>query len=268
MNIAFVLSYTGTNFHGWQKQKNASTIQETLEQAVFRVTGQRVSISGCGRTDAGVHARVYVANCRLETTVPVERLPFALNFHLPDDICVFRAVGVPDTFDARFSCEKKEYTYHIYNSKFKDPFYLNRVGYFPYAVDRESMREAAGYFEGTHDFKAVRTVGSHVKTTVRTIYHCRVDWEAEMIRVTVCANGFLYNMVRAITGTLLYAGLGKIKPAQITEILDDGNRSAAGPTVPPDGLFMTGLKYQACDLGETILGIPDTDGLIRAIGRQ
>ena len=265
MNIAFVLSYTGTNFHGWQKQANASTIQETLETALYRVTGQQVHISGCGRTDAGVHARIYVANAKLETTVPTERLPFALNFHLPDDICVFRALEVPDIFDARFSCDRKEYTYHIYNSKFKDPFYLNRVGYFPYTVDPDAMAEAASYFVGTHDFKAVRTVGSHVKTTVRTIYHCRVAQEAEMLRVTVCADGFLYNMVRAITGTLLYAGLGKIKPHEITEILDGGDRAAAGPTVPPDGLFMTGLRYRAEDLGGIILGTPDADGLIRSV---
>ncbi len=265
MNIAFVLSYTGTAFHGWQRQKNAMTIQEMLETAIFKVTGQDIRLSGCGRTDAGVHARIYVANGQLTTTVPTDRLPFALNFHLPEDICVVKAVEVPDVFDARFSCERKEYTYTIYNSKFKDPFYLHRVGYFPYAIDRDAMRQAAGYFVGEHDFKAVRTVGSHVKTTVRTIYHCDVDWEDELVRVTVCANGFLYNMVRAITGTLLYAGLGKIKPYEITEILDGGDRAAAGPTVPPDGLFMTGLKYSDADLGGVILGTPDPDGLLRSL---
>ena len=239
------------------------TIQEAVQTAIQRVTSRQVQVSGCGRTDAGVHARIYVANCHLETNVPLERLPFALNFHLPDDICIFRAVVVPDRFDSRFSCIRKEYTYYVYTGKFQDPFYRNRVGYFPYPIDREAMREAAGYFEGTHDFRAVRTMGSHVKTTVRTIHYCKVDWEDAILQVRVCADGFLYNMVRAITGTLLYAGMGKIQPDQIPQLLDGGNRGAAGPTVPPDGLFMTGLQFRDVDNG--IFGTPDADGMIRSI---
>ncbi len=265
MNVAFVLSYTGTNFHGWQRQKNAVTIQETVENAIFNVTGNRVHVSGCGRTDAGVHARIYVANTHLDTSVPLDRLPFALNFHLPDDVCVWKSVEVPETFDARFSCEKKEYTYNVYASAFRDPFYLNRVGYFPYPIDVDKMSEAAQYFVGTHDFSAVRTIGSHVKTTVRTVHYCEVTAKDRIISVRVCGDGFLYNMVRAITGTLLYAGMGKIKPHEISDILSGGDRGAAGPTVSPDGLFMTGLKYRDDHLGNVLLGTPDDDGLLRKI---
>ena len=230
-NIVLYLSYLGTGYHGWQIQKNLSTVQETMEKAIAMVVGHSVHVTGCGRTDAGVHAKCYVANFRTTSTIPAERLPYALNTHLPCDIVVTKAFDVHEDFNAIGSCAKKEYTYLIYNSRLKDPFYV------------KIMQEAASQFVGTHDFAAVRSVGTDVKSTVRTVYYYDVERKGDIIELRVCANGFLYNMARAMAGTVVYAAEGKIKPAEIGAILDSGNRTAAGPTVPPGGLYMTHLWY-------------------------
>lgn len=242
-NIALVLKYEGTAYHGWQIQKNLPTIQETLEKAVAMVTGKRVHVTGCGRTDAGVHARCYIANFRTESVIPVSRLPYALNTHLPVDIVVTEAFEVGENFNAIGSCVRKEYTYTIYNSRIKDPFYVNRAWFYPKHLDEKVMQAAADQFVGTHDFAAVRSVGTDVKSTVRTVYYYRVERKGDIIELKVCANGFLYNMARAMAGTVVYAAEGKIKPEEIGRILESGNRTAAGPTVPPGGLYMTRLWY-------------------------
>ena len=242
-NIALFLMYEGTAYHGWQIQKNLPTVQETLEKAIGMVTGVRPHVTGCGRTDAGVHARNYVANFRTEATIPVERLPYALNTHLPEDIVVTKAFEVGENFNAIGSCVRKEYTYTIYNSRIKDPFLVNRAWFYPKHLDEKIMQEAAAQFVGTHDFAAVRSVGTDVKSTVRTVYYYDVEREGNTIRLKVCANGFLYNMARAMAGTVVYAAEGKIAPAEIGKILDSGNRTAAGPTVPAGGLYMTRLWY-------------------------
>lgn len=242
-NIALILTYEGTAYHGWQSQKNLSTVQQTLEKAVAMVVGHDTHVAGCGRTDAGVHARVYVANFFTASTIPVDRLPYALNTHLPADIVVTRAMEVHDGFHAIGSCVKKEYTYLIYNSRLKDPFHVNRAWFYPRHLDEGVMREAAARFVGTHDFAAVRSVGTDVKSTVRTVYYYDVEREGDLIRLKVCANGFLYNMARAMAGTVVYAAEGKIRPDEIGAILESGNRTAAGPTVPPGGLYMTHLWY-------------------------
>ena len=242
-NIALFLKYEGTAYHGWQVQKNACTVAQTLEEAAARVVGHRVHITGCGRTDAGVHARVYVANFRTQSTIPVDRLPYALNTHLPEDIVVFDAHQVHDGFNAIGSCVKKEYTYQIYNSRIRDPFYVNRAWFYPKHLDETIMREAAAQFVGTHDFAAVRSVGTEVKSTVRTVHHFEVERQGDLILCRICANGFLYNMARAMTGTVVYAAEGKIAPNEIGKLLESGNRTAAGPTVPAGGLYMTQLWY-------------------------
>ena len=242
-NIVLFLSYIGTAYHGWQFQQNALTVQEVVQDAIFRTTGQKVSLSGCGRTDAGVHARVYAANAHLDTSIPVDRLPLALNARLPDDIAVRDARIVPDSFDSRFSCRRKEYTYTVYNSRLKDPFYTDRACFFPYKLDMDAVCRAARMFEGTHDFKSVQSAGSPVKSTIRTIYHCYVTRSGDLLELRVEGNGFLYNMVRAITGTVLYAGLGKFAPEDIPVILESRNRSLSGPTLPPCGLRLSRLVY-------------------------
>ncbi|MGN0998298.1 MAG: tRNA pseudouridine(38-40) synthase TruA [Faecousia sp.] len=242
-NIALQLTYLGTAYHGWQIQKNLSTVQDTMEKAVAMVVGHSVHVTGCGRTDAGVHAKCYIANFRTSSTIPVERLPYALNTHLPPDIVVTKAFEVGEKFNAIGSCVRKEYTYLIYNSRLKDPFYVNRAWFYPKHLDERIMQEAASQFVGTHDFAAVRSVGTDVKSTVRTVYYYHVDREGDLIRLRVCANGFLYNMARAMAGTVVYAAEGKIQPREIGAILGSGNRTAAGPTVPAGGLYMTHLWY-------------------------
>ena len=226
------MTYEGTAYHGWQIQKNLPTVQETLEKAIAAVVGHRAHVTGCGRTDAGVHARFYVANFHTGSTIPAGRLPYALNTHLPPDIVVTKA------FDVR-----KEYTYLIYNSRVRDPFYVNRAWFYPRHLDEGIMQQAAAQFVGTHDFAAVRSVGTDVKSTVRTVFDYQVERDGNLISLRVSANGFLYNMARAMAGTVVYAAEGKFPPDAIGQILDSGNRTAAGPTVPPGGLYMTGIWY-------------------------
>lgn len=242
-NIALFLTYEGTAYHGWQIQKNLPTVQETLEKAIAAVVGHRAHVTGCGRTDAGVHARFYVANFHTGSTIPAGRLPYALNTHLPPDIVVTKAFDVHDDFNAIGSCVRKEYTYLIYNSRVRDPFYVNRAWFYPRHLDEGIMQQAAAQFVGTHDFAAVRSVGTDVKSTVRTVFDYQVERDGNLISLRVSANGFLYNMVRAMAGTVVYAAEGKFPPDAIGQILDSGNRTAAGPTVPPGGLYMTGIWY-------------------------
>ena len=243
-NIALKLMYNGTAYHGWQVQKDLPTVAETLERALSSVCGGRVKVTGCGRTDAGVHAERYVANFRTDSRIPCERLPLAVNTRLPEDIAVAAAFEVDEGFNAIGSCLKKEYTYRIYNSRIHNPFYVDRAYFYPKRLDEAVMDRAARAFEGTHDFRAVRSVGTETRTTVRTIYYCYVTRSADLLELKVCANGFLYNMVRAITGTALYAAEGKLTPEDIPAILESGNRTLAGPTVPPGGLYLTKLWYE------------------------
>ena len=242
-NIALKLMYNGTAYHGWQMQRTEASVQETLQRGLSMVCGERVRLTGVGRTDAGVHAERYVANFRTNSRIPIDRLPFAVNTHTPEDIVVREALEVADDFNAIGSCVRKEYTYQIYNSRIRDPFFVNRAWFYPKHLDEAVMQEAAAQFVGTHDFAAVRSVGTDVKSTVRTVYYFDVERRGELILLRVCANGFLYNMVRAMTGTVVYAAEGKIRPQDIGRILDSGNRTAAGPTVPPGGLYMTHLWY-------------------------
>ena len=249
-NIALKLTYNGTAYHGWQVQKNAASVCETLQKAISKVCGAPVRLTGCGRTDAGVHAERYVANFRTESRIPIDRMPYAINTHTPEDIAVREAVEVDEGFNAIGSCVKKEYTYRIYNSRFKNPFYVNRAYFYPKRLEEDFLNQAAHMFVGTHDFRAVRSVGTETKTTVRTIYWCDVTRSGDLLELRVCADGFLYNMVRAITGTVLYAAEGKFAPEDIPAILESGDRTLAGPTVPPGGLYLTRIWYEDERLNE------------------
>lgn len=243
MNTALVLSYVGTHFHGWQVQKNGPSIQETLETVLHRLTGQKMHVSGVGRTDAGVHARRYVANFKGNCTIPLDRLPFAMNSLLPEDIAVSAAVPVPEEFDARFDCTRKEYAYELFPSALRDPFLAARAYRTTYALDAALMQAGAQHFVGKQDFAAVRSQGTPVKSTVRTVFWCEVETDGPLIRIRVCGDGFLYNMVRAISGTLLYVGCGKIAPDEVASILRSCDREQAGPTLPACGLYMNRLWY-------------------------
>ena len=242
-NIALRLRYDGSRYHGWQVQKNEITVAQTMEEALAKVCGERVKLTGCGRTDAGVHALRYCANFHSDCTVPVDRMPLALNSRLPDDIAVVDAVEVPDDFNAVGSCVKKEYVYKILNSRIPDPFLADRVCFYPQRLDISLMQAAARAFEGTHDFKAVRSEGTQTKTTVRTVYWCRAEKDGDLITVSICANGFLYNMCRAMVGTMVYASYGKLVPEEIPALLEKRDRRLTGPTMPPQGLYLNRVWY-------------------------
>ena len=228
-NIALKLMYNGTAYHGWQVQKNAVTVAETLEKALSTVVCHPVKCTGAGRTDAGVHAEVYVANFRTTSTIPCDRIPLAVNTRLPRDIVVVKATQVPMSFNAIGSCQRKEYTYRIYNSRLGNAFYVDRAWFYPRHLDERVMQRAADCFVGTHDFSAVRAVGTEVRSPVRTVYYFDITRTGDLIECRVCANGFLYNMVRAMVGTCVYAAEGKFAPEDIPAILEAKNRTAAGP---------------------------------------
>ncbi len=243
-NIALRLKYDGSRYHGWQVQKNEISVCQTLQEALEKTCGHPVKAVGCGRTDAGVHALRYCANFRTDSRIPVDRLPLAVNSRLPGDIAVVDAVEVEDDFNAIGSCIKKEYIYKILNSNIRDPFLEKRVCFYPQHLDLELMQRAAKAFEGTHDFKAVRSEGTQTKTTVRTVHWCKAEKNGDIITVSICANGFLYNMCRAMVGTMVYASYGKLLPEEIPELLEKGDRRLTGPTMPPQGLYLNRLWYE------------------------
>ena len=249
-NMILHLAYDGSAYHGWQTQKNDRTVQQTLEEALSEVCGHTVKAVGCGRTDAGVHARHYCANFRTESRIPADRLPFAVNARLPKDISVYEAFEGPQDFNAIGSCVRKEYIYRILNTQIRDPFLESRVCFYPQRLNMEKMAEAAAFFEGTHDFRAVRSVGTETRTTVRTVHWCRVSREEDLITIAICANGFLYNMCRAMVGTMVYASYGKLEPRDIPALLEKGDRRLTGPTMPPQGLYMNHIWYPSFEIGD------------------
>jgi len=240
-NIALRLAFDGTRYHGWQIQKNAVSVCGVLKEALEKTVGHAVTVHGCGRTDAGVHARVYTANFRSDTRIPPERLPMAVQTRLPRDIVVSEARVMPDGFDALGSLAEKEYTYYIHTGRFADPFLHNRAYHYPYPMDLAKIRAAADGFVGRHDFACVRTMGSPVKTTVRNLKKYDIIEERGLIAFRMRADGFLYNMARALVGTVLYAGEGKIE--SIPALIASGDRSKAGPVLPACGLYMTDAVY-------------------------
>jgi len=248
-NIAMRIRYDGTNFHGWQYQPNGITVQQVIEEALSELLASPIKVTGCSRTDAGVHALDYVFNFMTDTGIPTEKLPYALNYRLCEDISAIEAWEVPEEFNARFSAKGKRYIYRIQNAQQKNPF-LNRYSWhIPYHLDVDAMKKAAPLLEGTHDFAGFMAAGGSQKTTVRTVRICRVEQNEELpesITVTVEADAFLYNMVRIITGTLAEVGFGRICPEEIPGILASCDRRQCGLTAPPQGLFLKKVYY---DLG-------------------
>ena len=242
-NIALRLRYDGSAYHGWQVQRGDISVAETLEKALRGVCGHPVKAVGCGRTDAGVHALNYCASFRTGCRIPIDRVPLAVNARLPGDIAVLDACEAEEDFNAIGSCLRKEYVYRILNSRIRDPFLDRRVCFYPAALDFGRMERAGRAFEGTHDFRAVRSVGTETRTTVRTVYWCRTVREGDLYSIYVCADGFLYNMVRAIVGTMVYASHRKLEPEDIPALLERGDRRLTGPTMPPQGLYMNRLWY-------------------------
>lgn len=243
MNIRLCISYDGSAYHGWQRQENALTVQQLIEEAVFKITGNMPSVCGCSRTDAGVHAISYYCNFYSDTKIPCEKIPLALNTALPPDVRVEEAQIVSDDFHSRFSAKNKTYRYYIKNSRIADAF-SGRYSYLvPVKLDTGKMKEAAKFFEGTHDFTAFMASGSQQKTTVRTVNRLSVDVSGNIICIEINANAYLYNMVRIIAGTLVYVGMGKISAQDIPEIIKSCDRTKAGITAPAKGLFLFDVNY-------------------------
>ena len=242
-NIALRLSYDGSRYHGWQEQRGDITVGGTLREALGRVCGGVSRFTGCGRTDAGVHALRYCVSFETDSAIPADRIPYAVNSLLPPDISVSDALDAPPDFNAILSCEKKEYTYKIVNSRIRDPFLSGRAHFYPRELNFEAMENAARHFVGTHDFAAVRSVGTETRTTVRTVCWFELEREGRNVTMRICADGFLYNMARAMVGTLLYVSEGKLSADDIPRLLETRDRRLTGPTAPPGGLYLTRLWY-------------------------
>lgn len=242
-NIKLTIEYEGTNYSGWQIQENAITIQEKLEEALEKITGEKVKLVGSGRTDAKVHALGQVANFLTKSSIPGEKYKYALKFLLPEDITIVDSQEVDLDFHARFDATKKTYKYLVYNGELPRAIYRNFSYHVPYPIDIDKMLYASRYFIGTHDFATFMAANSEVNSTIRTIYDITIVRKNELIEFTIEGNSFLRNMVRIIVGTLLYVGFGKIDKEQISKIILDKKREGAGPTVPPQGLFLEKVFY-------------------------
>jgi len=245
-NIALLLRYDGTNYHGWQSQRNGKTVQEIVSTAIEKLTGKYPlpELHGVGRTDAGVHGLNYVANFLTESRIPPERLPYALKQYLPPDISVLSAAEAREDFHARFDCIEKEYQYKMYVAKTPDPFLIHRAYFSPIKLDIPAMQDAAERIIGNHDFSCFQATGSVARSPVRTVTGCSVQEDGDgKLSIYVSADGFLYNMVRIISGTLYYVGIHKLLPQNIDEMLMSGNRVEAGVTLPPHGLYLHHAHY-------------------------
>ena len=242
-NLLLTLRYNGTAFHGWQVQPNGATVQQELCNAFKKLSGNDENIIGCSRTDAGVHANMFCCNVRTECNVATEKIPDALNFYLPPEIAVYDCKDVGFDFHARYDCKGKEYVYLIYNGKYRNPFYDNKAMFYPYEIDEEMLDIEAKSFIGTHDFSAFCSAGTDIEDKVREIYDCSVTRNGDLIEIRVSCNGFLYNMVRIIVGTLLGIQKGKIEKGGIPEILESRNRENAGVTAEPHGLYLNKVFY-------------------------
>ena len=243
--VRLIVAYDGTNYRGWQVQPNGITIEEVLNKHLSALLGEEIVVTGASRTDSGVHSMGNVAIFDTNTRMPAEKISFALNQRLPEDIVVQESKEVPSDWHPRYQVSRKTYEYRILNRTFRQPMRRLDTYFYHYPLDVEKMQKAASYLIGEHDFKSFCAVGAQVKTTVRTIYACDVIKENDIITIRVTGNGFLYNMVRIIAGTLIRVGGGDMEPERMPEILDALDRNAAGPTAPAHGLTMIGIEYES-----------------------
>ena len=243
-NIKLTIEYDGKDFNGWQKQPNKLNIQGTIEQAIKNITGEDVELNASGRTDAGVHALGQVANFKTNSEIPIEKFAIAINSKLKKSIVIKKAEEVDEKFHSRLNCKRKTYRYIINNSSEGTAIYRYLETHIPQKLDVKKMEQALKYFEGEHDFKAFKASGTSSKSSVRTIYKTQIYKKKDRIIIELTGNGFLYNMVRIIAGTLVDVGLGKIEPQQIENIIKEKKRENAGKTLPPNGLYLVSVEYE------------------------
>lgn len=242
-NIKLIIEYDGKDFNGWQKQPTKLNIQGEIERAIREITGEEVDLIASGRTDAGVHALGQVANFRTNSNIPIEKFPIALNTKLKRSIRIINAEEVEERFHSRYNCKRKTYRYIINNSENGTAIYRNLEYNFSLRLDVEKMNKAVKFFIGEHDFKGFKASGTSSKSSVRTIYEAKVYRENGRVIIELTGNGFLYNMVRIISGTLIEVGIGKILPEEIEDIIKSGERERAGKTLPPNGLYLVNVEY-------------------------
>lgn len=228
---------------GWQKQPTKLNIQGEIERAIEIITGEQVDLTASGRTDAGVHAFAQVANFKTNSTLPIEKFAVAINSKLKKSIRIQKAEEVEERFHSRYNCKQKTYRYIINNGEQGSAIYRNLEYYVPVKLNVKEMKKAIKYFEGEHDFKGFKASGTSSKSSVRTIYKTNIIEDGERIKIELTGNGFLYNMVRIISGTLVDVGLGKIKPEEIASIIESKDRTKAGKTLPPYALYLVKVEY-------------------------
>lgn len=242
-NIKIIVEYDGKNFNGWQKQKDKLNIQGEIERAIFDVTGEEVNLTASGRTDAGVHSLGQTANFKIENDMPVDKIPLAINSKLKKTIRVQSAEEVDERFHSRYNCKGKKYRYIINNAPIESALYKDLQLHISTKLDIDKMREAIKYFIGKHDFASFKSSGTSSKDSVREIYKAEIIEDGNLIKIELTGSGFLYNMVRIISGTLVDVGLGKISPSDIPNIIESKDRKNAGKTLPPQGLYLVEVYY-------------------------
>lgn len=242
-NLKFVIEYNGGDFFGWQKQKGKRTVQGELERAFFELTKKKVSFEGSGRTDRGVHALGQVASVKTESNIPLKNIKTALNNLLPSDIRIVKAQLAKDDFHARFSAKKKTYVYVAKVGGERSAIDFKTVGYFPYEVDFAKMKNAAAQLVGKHNFKAFSSADTSVQNFEREIYDVKLSKRGKVFKFEITGNGFLYNMVRIIVGTLLDIGRGKLDENCIKNAFKNMDRNSLGKTMEPNGLYLKSVEY-------------------------
>lgn len=244
-NIKVVIEYDGTTYHGFQRQAGPElpTIQGSVEDALTKLLGRPTQVTGAGRTDAGVHAFGQVINFYTDTSIPLSNFVRALNSLLPDDIVAKEASQVPDEFHATFWAKRKRYRYRIYNATIPSAFERRYSLFVPQPLNVRAMLTACRFLVGEHDFAAFKAAGSSAKTSIRTMYAADLRQSGPLIEIDLEANGFLYNMVRIIAGTLIYIGKNKMRAEEMKQVIESADRTKAGPTAAPHGLSLINVEY-------------------------
>lgn len=245
-NIKLALMYDGTNYHGWQRQNSVITVQEVVEECLKKVLCERrVVVHGCSRTDAGVHAREYICSFETNARIPAEKIPFALNTCMPPDVRAKWACDMPEDFHAQYKAKSKIYSYKVLNAPHSDAFLYNRVWHYPIKIDMDKVRYATEFLKGRHDFRTFMSIDATQTIFEKTMYDIRAEKEGSIITFYLHADGYLYNMVRIICGTLVFMGSGTLNYLDMPDVLASLDRTRAGMTAPPGGLTLEKVFYDS-----------------------